>query len=43
MGEVATMKLHVEYEMEEDGRWIAETPEMPASPTTIETMESAPA
>ncbi|MHB1322373.1 MAG: hypothetical protein ACYCY0_12535 [Acidithiobacillus ferrivorans] len=27
------MKLHVEYEMEEDGRWIAETPEMPASPT----------
>ena len=23
------MKLHVEYEQEEDGRWIAEIPELP--------------
>ena len=23
------MKLHVDYEQEEDGRWIAEIPELP--------------
>ena len=29
MDETATMELHIEIDREDDGRWIAEVPELP--------------